>query len=103
VGWSENRWQEIDAGPMPPSRFGPWLAADPQSGRMLLFSGVENNQQRSDTWLFDGNAWRELHPDLTLSPRDAFVMFYDRTRNSFIVYGGISTYALDDMWEYVLP
>ena len=29
-------------------------------------------------------------------------MFYDRTRNSFIVDGGISAYAPDDMWEYVL-
>jgi hypothetical protein len=103
LGWRDNRWQEIDAGPMPPNRFGPWLAADPHSGQMLLFGGLENNQQRSDTWLFDGNTWQELHPDLTPSPRDAYVMFYDRARDSFIVYGGISTYALDDMWEYVLP
>ena len=103
LGWRDNRWQEIDAGPLPPNRFGPWLAVDPLRGQMLLFGGLENNQQRNDTWLFDGSTWKELHPDLTPSPRDAYVMFYDRTRKSFIVYGGISTYALDDMWEYVLP
>jgi hypothetical protein len=87
---------------MPPGRFGSWLAADPQSGSMLLF-GVDNNIQRNDTWLFDGSTWKEMHPDLRPGPRDAYVMFYDRTRDSFIVYGGISTYALDDMWKYVLP
>ena len=102
LGWSNHQWQAVEAGQMPPGRFGSWLAADPQSGPMLLF-GVDNNIQRNDTWLFDGSTWKEMHPDLTPGPRDAYVMFYDRTRDSFIVYGGISTYALDDMWEYVLP
>lgn len=103
MGWTNNQWQLMDVGSMPPSRFGTWLAADPQTNKMLIFGGVDNNVQRNDTWLFDGGAWKELHPNLTPSPRDAHIMFYDPTRNSFIVYGGISTYALDDMWEYVLP
>ena len=103
LGWTNNQWQPLNTGSMPPSRFGTWLAADPQNSKMLIFGGVDNNVQRNDTWLFDGGAWKELHPGLTPSPRDAHIMFYDSTRNSFVVYGGISTYALDDMWEYVLP
>jgi len=103
LGWTNNQWQAIDVGDMPPSRFGTWLAADPQSGKMLLFGGVDNNIQRNDTWLFDGGTWRELHPQLTPAPRDAHIMFFDPARNAFVVYGGISTYALDDMWEYVFP
>lgn len=101
--WTNNQWQPKDMGSLPASRFGTWLAADPQSERMMIFGGVDNNVQRSDTWLFQGGTWKELHPALTPSARDAHVMFYDPVRNSFIVYGGISTYALDDMWEYVLP
>jgi len=102
-GWTNNQWKLLDTGNMPPSRFGTWLASDPGSGRMMIFGGVDNNVQRTDTWLFDGNVWNELHPGQTPSPRDAHIMFYDAARNSFIVYGGISTYTLDDMWEYVLP
>ena len=103
MGWTNNQWQLLDVGNMPESRFGTWLAADPHSGKMLVFGGVDNNVQRNDTWLFERGLWKEMHPDLTPAARDAHVMFYDPTRNSFIVYGGISTYALDDMWEYVLP
>lgn len=103
LSWSNNQWQVLDVGTMPPSRFGTWLAADPKGGKMLIFGGVDNNVQRNDTWVFDGKAWKELHPALTPSPRDAYVMFYDPTRKSFILYGGISTYTLNDMWEYALP
>ncbi len=41
----------------------------------------------------------------TPSPRDAYVMFFDPTRHSFIIYGGMDTqrYSLDDMWEYTPP
>jgi hypothetical protein len=103
MGWNNNQWQLMDVGSMPVSRFGTWLAADPGSGKMMIFGGVDNNVQRNDTWLFDGSAWKEMHPSLTPGPRDAHIMFYDPNRDSFIIYGGISTYALDDMWEYVLP
>jgi hypothetical protein len=103
MGWTDKQWQVIEAGAMPPSRFGTWLAVDPASGKMLIFGGVDNNVQRNDTWMFEGGTWKELHPDLTPAPRDAHVMFFDPARNSFILYGGISTYTLDDMWEYVLP
>jgi len=101
--WTNSQWQVLEVGSMPTNRFGPWLVSDPTMERMLIFGGIENNIQQNDTWLFADGAWKELHPDLTPAPRDAHVMFYDPARKSFIVYGGISTYALDDMWEYVLP
>ena len=101
--WTNNEWLPMDVSNMPVSRFGPWLTADSDSGRMMIFGGIDNNVQRNDTWLFENGAWKELHPALTPISRDAHVMFYDPTRNSFMVYGGINTYALDDMWEFVLP
>jgi hypothetical protein len=101
--WHGVQWDAIEAGSQPPNRFGTWLAADPASGKMLLFGGVDNNVQRDDTWVWNGNTWKELHPDLSPSVRDGYVMFFDPSRNSFILYGGVSTYALDDMWEFVLP
>ena len=103
MSWTNGQWNVIDVTAQPSSRFGSWLAADPDNGKILLFGGVENNVQRNDTWVLDGNIWKELHPDLTPSPRDAYVMFFDPNRKSFIVFGGVSNFALDDMWELVLP
>jgi hypothetical protein len=101
--WKDSQWQKIETDIAPPNRFGTWLAVDPSGGKMMIFGGVDNNIQMEDTWMYEGGVWKELHPGLTPSPRDAHVMFFDPARNSFILYGGISTYTLDDMWEYVLP
>ncbi len=103
VTWQDGSLNTIDVENQPTKRVGSWLAADSKTGKMLLFGGVENNIQLNDTWVLDGHQWQELHPDLTPSPRDAYVMFFDPGRNSFILYGGVSGYSLDDMWEYVLP
>jgi len=101
--WENEQWNEIVVDKKPSPRFGTWLAADLENGRMLMFGGINNNVQMNDTWLLNGNVWTDLQPDLAPSPRDAHVMFYDPARKSFILYGGISSYALDDMWEYVFP
>lgn len=45
----------LDAAPAGESRFGGWLAVDPQSGRALLFGGVDElGQVRADSVLFSG-------------------------------------------------
>jgi len=101
--WADGQWNEMDVSTKTPTRYGTWLAASLESGEMLLFGGVENSVQLNDTWIWNGDIWKELHPDLSPSPRDAHVMFYDPTRHSFILYGGVNPYALDEMWEFVLP
>ena len=101
--WRDGQWQTIETGTIPPKRYGAWLAADPSSGNMLIFGGVDNDIQRGDTWVFEGGTWKELHPDSTPAPRDSYIMFFDPTRNSFILYGGTSKGIMSDMWEYVLP
>lgn len=101
--WEGGQWKELATGGKFPARYGSWLAADLENGKMLVFGGLENNVQLNDTWLLDGNVWKELHPDLSPAQRDAHVMFYDPIRKSFVLYGGISTLTLDDMWEFVLP
>lgn len=101
--WTGKQWQTLEAGAMPPSRFGTWLAGDPSSGKMILFGGIDNKVHLTDTWMFEGGVWKELHPDLMPTPRDGYVMFFDPDRNSFILYGGLDGSTLDDIWEYVLP
>jgi hypothetical protein len=103
--WSNDTWTRMQPPIQPPFRWWPALAADPRTGKMFLFGGIENDVRQNDTWLLDGDTWTQLHPDLSPAPRDSHAVFFDPTRNSFIVYGGLNTkgYAMDDMWEFVLP
>lgn len=102
--WKDGQWHEIIIDKKPIPRLGSWLATDPESGKILMFGGIDNAIQMDDTWLLNGNIWTDIQPGLAPSPRDAHVMFYDPARKSFILYGGMNNpYALDDMWELVLP
>ena len=101
--WEFGQWNVLEMSSGPSNRLGTWLTADTMSGRMALFGGVgDDGVQMSDTWILDANGWTELKSGLSPSPRDAYVMFFDPTRKSFILYGGMSFGALDDMWELVL-
>jgi hypothetical protein len=101
--WEAGSWKTASPSGFPQARYGPALAINPGTGKILLFGGLADGHQLNDTWSLDGNTWKKLNPDLAPSPRDAHVMFYDPIRRSFIVYGGEGVYALDDMWEYVVP
>jgi hypothetical protein len=101
--WNGASWQVAQTTGMPQNRFGPTLAIDTNNGKILFFGGVTDGIQSNDTWLLEGDTWQKLNPDLTPSARDAHAMFYDPVRKSYILYGGVSIYTLDNMWEFVLP
>jgi hypothetical protein len=101
--WENNQWVETGIEITLPSRLSVQAAIDPENGNLLLFGGVNNSVQLDDTWMLGGNTWQELQPDPAPSVRDAYLMFHDPVRDSFILYGGISGYALDDMWELEIP
>lgn len=103
LAWQDGQWLETDIEVTLPPRLGVQAAIDPQNGNMLLFGGVNNGVQLEDTWIMGGNVWQELQPDPAPTVRDAYMMFHDPVRDSFILYGGISGYTLDDMWELVIP
>ncbi|MBI5943575.1 MAG: hypothetical protein HY864_04345 [Chloroflexi bacterium] len=103
LAWENNQWLETDIAFTLPPRLGVQAAIDPQDGRLLVFGGVNNGVQLEDTWILDGNTWQELKPDPAPSVRDAYAMFHDPVRDRFILYGGISGYTMDDMWELVVP
>ncbi|MBE0670732.1 MAG: hypothetical protein IH588_09100 [Anaerolineales bacterium] len=103
LAWENDQWLETDIAFTLPPRLGVQAAIDPLGGKLLVFGGVNNGVQLEDTWILGGNTWQELHPDPAPSVRDAYMMFHDPVRNSIILYGGISGYTFDDMWELVIP
>ncbi|MCX5746718.1 MAG: kelch repeat-containing protein [Proteobacteria bacterium] len=68
----------------------------------VLFGGVVNGVEASDTWVWTGSAW--VQPMLALSPPARFLaaMAYDRKRDRVVLFGGhtISGTNLADTWEW---
>ncbi len=86
--WDNGQWAPLDFDPFPGKRWGTQIAANPKDGKILLFGGGSSNNERNDTWVLEGSAWRDLHPSMKPSGRDGFLLFYDPKRESFILYGG---------------
>lgn len=99
VAWQNSDWLKITTNNLPPGRFGPGLAVNPETGNALLFGGIVDEKSRNDTWMLRDGTWQELHPESTPAIRDGGLIFYDPVRKSFMLYGGYSRYTLDDMWE----
>lgn len=62
------------------------------NGNVLLFGGCEfeNVQYFGDTWIWDGQAWTELHPAHSPQPRCGHEMAYDAARREVVLFGGFS-------------
>ncbi len=106
-----NRWTDLDPpGTVPSKRYGHSMAYDPNTHRVILFGGLDDQAARSDTWAYDpiANRWNELNPPgATPSPRGAAVMVYDPITRRMVLFGGVywrSTSSeevrLNDTWAY---
>lgn len=72
--------------PMP--RTGSTMAADPASGTLMMFGGLDEatSDENDETWAWDGTAWgyRTSSP----APRRGASSAYDGTRGRVLVFGG---------------
>jgi N-acetylneuraminic acid mutarotase len=100
-----NTWTELEpAGAVPSARVGHSMTYDPESGKILLFGGMdETNGNLNDLWVYDpaANTWTELEPagEVPLA-RDAHAMAYNPESGKIILFGGEGECGdLDDTWE----
>ena len=109
--WSFNgtEWTELKPSTLPPTRYGAYVAVNPESGKTLLFGGLrvdtgadglQKQLYTNDTWEWDGTTWRQLNPDGAPSPRENGVMAWDPAGKRFILFGGWSGYYHGDTWAY---
>lgn len=93
-------WSKITTAHAPPARESFRLAYDESRSAVILFGGSvpKSTGPRNDTWSYDGTDWTELTPTTSPTPRLAFAMTYDRSRNAVVVFGDGTTND-SDTWE----
>lgn len=109
--WEGDRWFQPDLDLQPSVRIDPELVYDPRSGHIILFGGGHEDDEKllgtywlNDTWLFDGETWTQLQILAAPLSRYRGISFYDKVRQSIVIYGGEKDGRIyDDMWELILP
>jgi len=100
--WDGRSWKEIPAeGDTPGHRTHAAMVYDPQTQRILLFSGGMDIFM-SDIWAWDGGGWTDLSVSGTPS-RSGHSVAYDPRRDRFVLFGGIerpAQPAQSDTWEW---
>jgi N-acetylneuraminic acid mutarotase len=112
---AEGAWTELTpAGEVPPARGGHALVCDPASGRVILFGGMDIEDDGTgtyfdDTWAYDPaqSTWTELDSSRSgPAPRTSHCMAYESSGGLIVLFGGATMGAdgnltcLDDTWAY---
>jgi cysteine-rich repeat protein len=100
--WDGSNWQDKTpaAGAPQPSARRAAALADTGQGTVLLFGGAMDAEFYRDTWLWNGNGWREVTPggaSASPSARYEFVLAFDEVRQSVLLFGGADK---TDTWEW---
>lgn len=101
-----SNWSQITTATTPGSRTGLKLVYVPEWGKTLLFGGsLRSGDQRSypnDTWIYDGQTWRQIVTINAPQGRYYHQMAYDPVRKAVVLFGGyrVDNGALNDTWEF---
>ena len=98
-------WTQRLASPAPSPRVSPCAAYDSVRKMTVLFGGrVQKESSFSDTWEWDGTAWRS-GPSGPPARRSC-AMAFDKARDAIVMFGGSPRRGngppdvLDDTWVY---
>jgi hypothetical protein len=101
--WTEQR---PDA-PLPAARYGAASIWDPLAAQLVTYAGFTSENGRfDDTWRYDpgAGAWMDVSPPEGSRPqrRCLHSASYDERGHRYLLYGGQSGGALDDLWAFDL-
>ena len=85
--WDGATWSQMLASG-PSGRSQPALAADPASGKLLMYGGLSGATYQSDTWTWDGTTWASLSPAETPPGLAGATAVYNPTLQRVIMIGG---------------
>jgi hypothetical protein len=114
--YNTNTWTNMNPTISPPRRGNAFLSYDSNTGKMLLYGGVDRwvNVQTfyTDVWAYDYalNNWTNVTPSSGPSPgpRIGYLWSFDPILNKTLLFGGSTTVDLpywdfqNDMWAYDL-
>jgi hypothetical protein len=86
-------WTERIPPSCPPARTGAAMVTDDARHQVLLFGGSASPLGQvppalGDTWIWDGAAWSERHPNPAPPARTGAVAAYDAARSVVVLFGG---------------
>ncbi|MBK8096166.1 MAG: hypothetical protein IPK26_03615 [Planctomycetes bacterium] len=103
--WNGVDWRSIATPVRPSARELHAMCWDPLTGTVLLFGGQSLGETLlGDTWLFDGNTWRDV-PGPGPSPRVGASLATDLPRLQPLMFGGATEVngtraVVDDTWRW---
>lgn len=89
--YAERSWRRRKSwwGRRPAPRCGHALAYDEETGQTVLFGGIgPSDRNLGDTWVFNGQSWREVRCPISPSPRRYAAMAYDPFLQGCLLHGG---------------
>jgi len=105
-------WSKLNVATTPGERFGPQIAVDARTGKLVLFGGLRSELTTStntrtqffdnDTWSWDGAAstWTRLTPARSPHARENGMMAYDPIRKEIVLFGGYAAFYFSDTWAF---
>ncbi|MFN3243243.1 MAG: hypothetical protein ACE37K_17210 [Planctomycetota bacterium] len=82
----------------PAGRYASELAYDPIRDRVVMFGGLGDSGDLSDTWEYDGFNWVQRFPATSPTPRHAHALFWDPVSQNVVLFGGTDGNTLNDTW-----
>jgi hypothetical protein len=104
--YQDGKWIQEHPASSPSPRTGAYMAYDAATCQLLLFGGASQSfaDFHSDTWVWTGTTWRQLHPATSPSPRGySGDMVYDAADHEVILFGGNNAPGasnLNDTWAW---
>lgn len=101
--WDGSTWTQAVTVQAPPERDVHVMVFDGLNGEIQLFGGSMGiiPGVRSDTWVWNGQAWSEVLPSLSPLARGGHRMAFDSRRGVTVLFGGANgSTGLDDTWSW---
>ncbi len=100
-----NTWTEMAPQQGPSARWGPAMAYDAESDRVILFGGYSGFNPLNDTWAYDldANEWTAMQSSFVQpSPRTNHAMAYNAELDRVVLFGGATGSPFEDgeTWLY---
>ncbi|MFW9974894.1 MAG: kelch repeat-containing protein, partial [Candidatus Thorarchaeota archaeon] len=101
--YNSNTWTNMSPVVLPHGRGGHCMAYSKENDVIVMFGGSTESDHANwtymdDTWVYDLNAntWTNMSPISHPSPRVYASMAYDNESDVFVLFGGATSYEVDD-------
>jgi len=101
--WNGSNWILLNPANNPGLLGGHAMAYDDARGKIVLFGGISGTTfiPSNQTWVWDGNNWKQMHPKVSPPALYGHAMAYDSIAKKIILFGGYGEYAeANETWTW---